>query len=233
MGRYKHIDTNPRFLPVDLAAAMRAHHRANDALPVEPALEAKAVQRVARLGRDAAQHRDWLATHLDDRRGAKGAIRKINRTDNESVKMAAGKGVIRGYCGVAAVDSRHQIIVEAQARGTGSEQTLLLPVVTALQDMLAPHTLLTAEAGYHIEANLQALSTLGVDALIADHAIRRRDARFVTQERHQQGPDPLHNTYSTPAPASTFQPRNLTYDARRAPASVPRASRCTGKDSRA
>jgi len=29
---------------------------------------------------------------------------------------------------VAAVDDRHQIIVEAQAYGTGSEQELLLPV---------------------------------------------------------------------------------------------------------
>ena len=29
------------------------------------------------------------------------------------------------YTGVAAVDARHQIIVEAQAHGTGSEQELL------------------------------------------------------------------------------------------------------------
>ena len=46
--------------------------------------------------------------------------------------MATGKGVIQGYTGVAAVDGAHQIIVEAQAHGTGSEQALLLPVVEAL-----------------------------------------------------------------------------------------------------
>ena len=128
------------------AATMLARHRANDALPVEPALEAKAVRRVERLERDAAQLRDWLATHPDERHGAKGAIRKSNRTNNESAKMATGKGVIQGYCGVAAVDSAHQIIVEAQAHGTGSEQAQLLPVVTALQPVLAPHTLVTADA---------------------------------------------------------------------------------------
>jgi len=32
--------------------------------------------------------------------------------------MATSKGVIQGYTGVAAVDDRHQIIVEAQAHGT-------------------------------------------------------------------------------------------------------------------
>lgn len=79
--------------------------------------------------------------------------------------------------------------------------------------MLTPHTLLTADAGYHSPATLQELSTLGVDALIADNAMRRRDARFATQEHHQQGPDPLHNKSPAPAPASTFQPRDFTYDA--------------------
>ena len=49
----------------------------------------------------------------------------------ESAKMAIGKGVIQGYTGVAAVDRKHQIIVDAQAHGTGSEKALLIPVVTA------------------------------------------------------------------------------------------------------
>jgi len=56
----------------------------------------------------------------------KGNIRKSNRTDNESAKMATSKGVIQGYTGVAAVDAKHQIIVDAQAHGTGSEQELLV-----------------------------------------------------------------------------------------------------------
>ena len=60
-----------------------------------------------------------LQRNPEDRRGAKGSIRKSNRTDNESAKMATGKGVIQGYTGVAAVDGKHQVIVEAQAHGTG------------------------------------------------------------------------------------------------------------------
>ena len=190
-------------------------HRAADALPVEPTLAEKDQKRVKRLERDAAQIRDWLAQHPDDRRGAKGAVRQSNRTDNESAKMATGKGVIQGYTGVAAVDRTHQIIVEAQAHGTGSEQELLLPMVTAMQDLLTDRSLITADAGYHSEANLKQLAAQQVDALIADTDMRRRDERFATQDRHKDAPDPLHDK-SRPRPeqkATLYQPSDFTYDA--------------------
>jgi len=195
------------------ATTMLKRHREADGLPVEPDLAAKAVHRVARLEHDAAQIRDWLATHPGDRRSAKGAIRKSNRTDNESAKMATGKGVIQGYCGVAAVDSRHQIIVEAQAHGTGSEQELLLPVVTAMQPHLSSTSIIMADAGYHSEANLEQLATLQVPALIADNAMRRRDERFATQERHKTAPDPLYDKSAGLERTSLFQPSDFTYDA--------------------
>ena len=95
-------------------------HRAADALPSEPDLAVKAAQRITQLERDATQLREWLAVHPADRRGPTGGIRQSNRTDNDSAKMATSKGVIQGYTGVAAVDAQHQIIVEAQAHGTGS-----------------------------------------------------------------------------------------------------------------
>lgn len=210
------------------AQQILARHRATDALPAEPTLAAKEAKRIERLEKDAAQIRDWLAKHPDDRRGrrsrGKGAIRKSNRTDNESAKMATGKGVIQGYTGVAAVDHTHQIIVEAQAHGTGSEQEVLLPVVTALQDMHEGHgmpgliterSLITADAGYHSEANLKELATRQVDALIADNNMRRRDERFATQARHQAAPDPLHDkSRLPPAPHATlYQPSDFLYDA--------------------
>jgi transposase len=195
---------------------MVQRHRAADALPTEPELTVKAAQRIARLERDARQLRDWLAANPTDRRGPKGTLRQSNRTDNESAKMATGKGVIQGYTGVAAVDARHQIIVAAQAHGTGAEQELLVPVVVAMRDMLADHSLITADAGYHSEANLQQLATRRVNALIADPGMRQRDARFATQrEHHQRAPDPLHNK-SGPAPpreATVYQPHDFTYDA--------------------
>jgi len=140
------------------ATTMLARHREADGLPVEPDLAAKAKARVARLEEDAGQIRPWLTTYPTDRPGAKGAIRQSNRTENERAKMATSKGVMQGYTGVAAVDANHQIIVEAQAHGTGSEQDVLVPMVTAIQPLLTDDTYLTADAGYHNEANLQHLA---------------------------------------------------------------------------
>ena len=198
-----------------VAATMLQRHREADATPTEPTLAAKAAKRIERLEQDAAQIRDWLAANPDERRGVKGAIRKSNRTDNASAKMATGKGVIQGYTGVAAVDDTHQIIVEAQAHGTGSEQELLLPVVTAMKPMLTATSLITADAGYHSEANLQQLAALSIDALIADNEMRRRDERFGMQARHKTAPDPLHDkSASEPEdPPSVYQATDFTYDA--------------------
>lgn len=197
------------------ATAMLQRHRAADTTPIEPDVAAKTVQRIERLERDAAEIRHWLNAHPNDRRGSKNAARKSNRTDNESAKMATGKGVIQGYTGVAAVDAAHQIIVDAQAHGTGSEHELLLPAVSAIQDLLTPTSLITADAGYHSEANLVALAALSVDALIADNEMRRRDNRFATQARHQTAADPLHD--KSPAVEDdmpgVYRARDFAYDA--------------------
>ncbi|MGH7710460.1 MAG: transposase, partial [Gemmatimonadaceae bacterium] len=115
------------------AQQILARHRATDARPVEPTRSQKEAQRIARLEKDAAQIRDWLTRHPEERRGPKGTVRQSNRTDNESAKMATGKGVLQGYTGVAAVDAHAQIIVDAQAHGTGAEQDALLPVVRSLK----------------------------------------------------------------------------------------------------
>jgi transposase len=195
------------------AEAMLARHRAEDARPVEPTLSAKDRARVEHLQADAAELRTWLTRHPTDRRGVKGAVRKSNRTDNESAKMATAKGVIQGYTGVATVDQAHQIIVDAQAHGTGAEQELLLPVVIATAALRTADTLITADAGYHSEANLQALALADVPALIADNAMRQRDTRFATQGRYTTLPNPLHDK-SRPAKklASVFGPEDFRYD---------------------
>lgn len=203
------------------AATMLARHRAADTSddeppdpPGEPAStrRTREAERVARLEHDAAQLRAWLATHPDDRRSAKGAVRLSNRTDPDSAKMATGKGVVQGYTAVAAVDAKAQIIVDAQAHGTGTEQELLLTVVAALTSQCTATTLITADAGYHSEANLRTLAAWDRPALIADNGMRARDERFATQARHQQGPDPLHDKSRVATRLPLYQPDDFTYD---------------------
>jgi transposase len=194
------------------AKAMLERHREADQRAIEPDLQAKEVQRIASLESDAAQMRQWLADHPEDRKGSKGAIRKSNRTDNDSAKMATSKGVIQGYTGVAAVDAHYQIIVEAQAHGTGSEQELLIPVVTAIKEVLAHDTFITADAGYHSEANLKQLAAMKVDALIADNNMRSRDERFAGQDKYKALPDPIHDKGGKPRKAARYQPKDFEYD---------------------
>ncbi len=194
------------------AKVMLERHREEDRRANEPDLQAKEARRIASLQTDAARIRKWLTANTEDRKGSKGAIRKSNRTDNESAKMATSKGVIQGYTGVAAVDARNQIIVEAQAHGTGSEQALLLPVVTAMKEILAHDTLITADAGYHSEANLKELARLKVDALIADNNMRGRDERFAGQDKYKALPDPIHDKGGKPKQAARYQPKDFAYD---------------------
>ncbi len=196
------------------AKTMLERHRETDALDVEPDVAAKTTARIKRLTQDAGQLREWLAANPQDRHGPTGGLRKSNRTDNESAKMATDKGVIQGYTGVAAVDAKHQIIVDAQAHGTGSEQELLLPVVEALATVRTSATVITADAGYHSEANLAALAALDVPALIADPDMRKRDERFADREHHTNAPNPLHDKSGTVKKTlPVFAPSDFTYDA--------------------
>lgn len=58
---------------------------------------------------------------------------KSNITDNESGKMTTSKGTIQGYNGVATVDKKHQIVIDAQAFGEGQEHHTLKPVLETVQ----------------------------------------------------------------------------------------------------
>lgn len=192
------------------ASKMLARHHAADAANESP--DAREVQKLARLKAEAQQLRDWLATHAQDRKGSKGSVRLSNRTDNESAKMATAKGVIQGYTGVAAVDEAHQIVVEAQAHGTGSEQELLMPLVEATHGLRSGATMIAADAGYHSEANLKALDQAKVDAWLPDNGYRKRDERYADQAMHKAKPDPLYDKSPKPKKQALFKPGDFDFD---------------------
>ena len=195
------------------AAAMLARHRAEDARPVEPDVAAKDTARRERLERDAAELRTWLAGNPETDAGPPAVCARATGPTTRARSWRRAKGVIQGYTGVAAVDSACQIIVEAQAHGTGAEQELVVPVVSALQPVLAPTTVLTADAGYHSEANLRYLAEQHIDALVADNDLRRRDERLATQEHHRAAPHPVRALTREQREPQVFQPADFTYDA--------------------
>jgi transposase len=203
-----------------------AKHRAQDERGgSEPSERAQEQRRLERLERDAHKVSEWLQAHPQDRRGARNRIRKSNRTDNESAKMATGKGVIQGYTGVAAVDEKHQIVVEAQAHGVGQEQELLAPVVEALAPIRVPETVLSADSGYHSKDNVKRLAAAGIEAFIPDNGYRKRDARYAGQAKHRAKPDPLWNKAKKANKPTLFQPADFQVAADRSHAICPAGKR--------
>jgi transposase len=207
-------------------------HRDNDAKGLEPDQAAREQRHIQRLEQEAGKIRRWLQDNPQERRGPKGSLRQSNRTDNESAKMATAKGVIQGYTAVAAVDEKHQIVVEAQAHGVGQEQELLLPLLDAVQPMLTAGSALSADAGYNSEANLQQLKQRAIDAYIPDGGWRKRDARFAEQQRQETSPmrcgtrPPRATSRACSAPSS-FAPPQICRIASARPASACTATAAT------
>ena len=109
---------------------------------------------------------------------------KSNITDNESAKMTTSKGTIQGYNGIATVDKKHQIIVDAQAFGEGQEHHTLQPVLNTVRDRFkrlgidTHDPIITADTGYANEANMQYLHENGINGYIPDNQFRQRDPKF-------------------------------------------------------
>ena len=148
---------------------------------------------------------DWLSTH-DDKIGKQGQAKKSHVIDNESAKMTTSHGVVQGYNGVAAVDSKKQIIVVAEAFGDGSEQDALKPMVDHLdevgkklgKDNLLKDATLTADSGYHTEDNMKMLSDNGIDAYVPDNQFRKRDPRYSDAGKYKEDVEKKDWKYYSP-----------------------------------
>ena len=167
-------------------------HRSCDNDTREADLDAQQLAHIRRLRKEAQATRDFVARSAP-RRNRKGGELKANVTDNDSAKMATSKGVIQGYAAQAAVDSAHQVIVAADVTGSGSEQSMLLPMVEQTAPLRQAHTLITADAGYHSRENLATLCEQAIPALVADNQMRQRDERLRGQDTHKAKPDPLYD----------------------------------------
>jgi hypothetical protein len=143
-------------------------HQSQDSATQEEALDTKHQARIDALRKVAQRTREFVATQAP-RVNRKGQELKTNVTDSDSAKMATSKGVIQGYAAQAAVDSTHQIIVAADLPGSGSEQSMLLPMTAQTAPSREAHTLITADAGYHSDANV---------AKLMEHSIPALDFRF-------------------------------------------------------
>lgn len=118
---------------------------------------------------------------------------KSNITDNESAKMLTSKGTIQGYNGVASVDQKHQVIVDAEAFGEGQEHHTLKPILNNIQkryqdlglsdDIYQDDVIITADTGFANEQNMQLVFEKQINAYIPDNQFRQRDPKFFEQKK--------------------------------------------------
>ena len=188
-------------------------HQAQDKQGSDEALEPKRQARIDALRKEAKRTREFLAT-APKRQGSKGKELKSNVTDPESAKMATSKGVMQGYSAQAAVDSSHQIIIAADVIGSGSEQAMLLPMIEQASPWRTLDTLVTADAGYHSDANIAKLMEQSIPAMVADNQMRARDERFDSQAKYKGKPDPLSEKKATgqEKEVKRFRPKDFTFN---------------------
>ena len=203
-----HAELAHRAARLDKAAArIIAAHQAQDEHG-RIHLDAQRQARVDELKREAQATRDFIA-RAPKRINRNGSELKTNVTDPDSAKMATSKGVIQGYAAQAAVDSARQIIVAAEVVGSGSEQAMLLPMIGKAEPMREPHTLITADAGYHSDANLAALHERCIPAMIADNGMRTRDER-IDNAHHKAKPDALYDKNAVKT-VKLFKPADFSF----------------------
>jgi transposase len=143
-------------------------------------------RQIEKLKKQADRIETWLKEN-GERLGVKGREIKSNLTDNESSKMVSSNGTIQGYNGQALVDSKRQVIVHAEAFGTGGDHDLVPPMLDGAMENLNKiglsrdyfkGTTFTADSGYHSKMNIQKCMDEEIDAYIPDKRFRTRDPRF-------------------------------------------------------
>ena len=181
-----HAELKKKRRKIDRAVRrMLQRHREQDSSEQSQDIQDREKEQIKKLRAVSRKIKRFLDTE-PQRKGVSGKEVKSNITDNESAKMKTSHGVIQGYTGVATADSKHQVIVQAEAFGQGQEHGLIKPVIEEIRQTFSgttsekglKRTKLTADSGYHSRAMLEYLEAEKIDAYLADTGFRSRDPRF-------------------------------------------------------
>ncbi|MBC8505570.1 MAG: IS1182 family transposase [Chloroflexi bacterium] len=149
--------------------------------------------------------------------GSEGKEIQSNAVDNESVKMPSSHGVVQGYNAQALVDSKHQVIVAAEAFASQDHENLKPMLEGAKKNVAAigkdetyfQGRQLTADPNYHSLNSLKVCKDEKIDAYIPDIQYRTRDPRFADQERFKDG---VHGRQRPDAKPRLFTTADFSFD---------------------
>ncbi len=188
-------------------------------------------KRERRLELQVERLNQFLASE-EPKKGRDGQEIQSNAVDNGSVKMPTSHGVVQGYNAQALVDSKHQVILAAEAFSSQDHENLE-PMVKGAQENLK--TLdkaekffegkqLTADSNYYGFDSLTFCKTKGIDAYIPDMQFRKRDERFAEQERFKDG---IHGRQRQEKKAELFSLEDFKFDADRQVYTCPQGKELT------
>jgi transposase len=127
--------------------------------------------------------------------GKSGNEIQSNVTDNECAKMPTSHGVIQGYNAQALVDGKYQVIVHAETFNCQDHDNLAPMLKGGKKNMQAigkqpgyfQGKQFTADSNYYCLPNLALCQTEQLEAYIPDLQFRKRDPRFLEQQRFKNG----------------------------------------------
>ncbi len=196
-----------------LQRVMEEHAQADQHPQVEIERQKKREQRFQRQ----VERLNEFLKDREPKRGSEGKEIQSNVIDNESVKMPSSHGVIQGYNAQALVDSKHQVILAAEAFASQDHENLKPMLDSAKKNAVAigkdetyfQGKQLTADPNYHSLNSLKICKDEKIDAYIPDIQYRTRDPRFAEQERFKDG---IHGRQRPDAKPSLFTVSDFSFD---------------------
>jgi len=173
---------------------MVKQHRKRDDAGIDTDDDADTFKKRLSRARNKIEKLDsWLSTN-EDKVSSRSHTKQSNVTDNDSAKMKSSQGIIQGYNGIAVVDSKCQVIVNAEAFGQGHDTDLLQPAIEGarknfaaigIEDDCLKGAVVSADTGFHSTDNLRYLEKEEIDGYVPDCNFRKRDPRFTTAGRYK------------------------------------------------
>jgi len=117
-----------------------------------------------------------------------------NITDLESARIKGPHGYIQGYNGIAVADAGNQVIIAAEAIGSGAESGCFGQMLNNLETNMCTvkkrkrplkKSLVLGDTGYFSERNLQEAKERKVEVLIPDPQFRKRDPVFGDRKKYK------------------------------------------------
>jgi transposase len=212
-GTIKELEHKRDKLQEKLQRVMAEHAQADK----QPQVEADRQRRREKRFQLQVQRLNDFLKDRQPKLGSDGKEIQSNAVDNQSVKMPSSHGVVQGYNAQAFVDSKHQVILAAEAFASQDHDNLKPMLDAAKKNVTAigkePSFFegkeLTADPNYHSLNSLKVCQDEKLDAYIPDIHYRTRDPRFADQERFKDG---VHGRQRPNANSRRFTASDFSFD---------------------